>query len=107
MIASFVQGIDLTETSISEGFYLQAAALLKQELETVAALVEVRGGKRNEKRTPNVGVVPWNLGQLYGSLNEAAHVSESSVLQTILGMKQMGSALPVAMEPGYRKETAE
>lgn len=106
LIASFVQGIDLTETSVSEGLYLQAAALLKQELETIAALAEVREGKRVDQRTPNVGVVPWSLGQLYGALNAAAHVAESGVLQTILGMEKQGDAIPVALEPSYKKEIA-
>lgn len=106
LIASFVQGIDTVETSISEGFYVQAAALLKQELETIAALAEVRTGKRQDQKTPNVGAVPWSLGQLYGSLNEAAHVAEAKVLQAIVGMKQIGDAVPVAMEPIYQKETA-
>ena len=46
LVASFFQGVDITETAISEGLYGQAAALLRQELETIAALEEVELGRR-------------------------------------------------------------
>lgn len=44
LLASFVQGIDLCEIAINEGLYTQAATLLKQELETIAAVNECKKG---------------------------------------------------------------
>lgn len=106
LLASFIQGIDLCETSISEGFYLQAAALLKQELETIAAIEEVKAGRRQDGRTPNVAYAPWSLGQLYGALNDAAHVGKGEVLQAVLGLVPEGEAKAVAMTPQFSEENA-
>lgn len=106
LLASFVHGIDLCETSISEGFYIQAAALLKQELETISAIEEVKGGARKDGKTPNVAYAPWNLRQLYGALNDAAHVGKGDVLQTIIGMNPRGEAQPVSLTPRFIKDIA-
>lgn len=106
LLASFVHGIDLCETSISEGLYIQAAALLKQELETISAIEEVKGGKRKDGKTPNVAYAPWSLGLLYRALNDAAHVGKGDVLQTIIGMTSRGDAHPVSLTPRFIKEIA-
>lgn len=106
LIASFIQGIGLCETAISEGFYFQAAALLRQELETVAAINEVNSGVRMNRRNPNVHHVPWSLGQLYGILSEAAHVSETGILQSLLAMAPQGQAAPVTIEPEFNEVIA-
>jgi len=106
LIASFVQGIDLCETAITEGFYFQAAALLKQELETVAAISEAKSGVRANRRTPNVSHVPWSLGQLYGVLNNAAHVSETGILQSLLEVEPQGQAAPVTIMPVFNEVMA-
>ena len=106
LLASFVQGIDLCESSISEGLYLQAAALLKQELETIAAIEEVKVGRRQDGRSPNVAYAPWSLGQLYGALNDAAHVGNGGVLQSVLGLVPQGDVSAVAMVPKFSSEIA-
>lgn len=106
LLASFIQGIDLCETSISEGFYLQAAALLKQELEMISAIEEVKAGRRQDGRTPNVTYAPWSLGQLYGALNDAAHVGRGEVLQSVLGLVPQGEARAVAMTPNFSADIA-
>jgi len=103
LIASFIQGIDLCETAISEGFYFQAAALVKQELETIAAINEVNSGVRTNRRTPNVNRVPWNLGKLYGALNDVAHVGETVILQSLLSMAPRGPVAPVTIEPRFNE----
>ena len=84
LIASFIQGINLSETAISEGYYLQAAALIRQEMETIAALEELKKGIRQDSRTPNVSNVPWGLGRLYGDLSKAAHAADHGFLQGLL-----------------------
>jgi len=50
LIASFVIGLDIIETAITEGCYLQAATILRQEMETLAALDEIdqRGSARKD-----------------------------------------------------------
>lgn len=80
LIAQFIQGVDLCETSISEGMYSQAAALLKQELETVTAIDEYERGTRREGKTPNIsGTVLSGFGPIYGDLNDIAHVARHDI----------------------------
>ncbi len=90
LIAVFIQGINIVECSISEGYYIQAAALIRQELETIAALEELKKGKRVAKMTPNVGHVPWLLAILYGDLSKAVHAADHDVLQDILAPSSSG-----------------
>ena len=85
VIAAFIQGINIVECSISEGYYIQAAALIRQELEMIAVLEEIKKGQRVNRKTPNVGHVPWSLGTIYGDLSKAAHAADHEVLQGILG----------------------
>ncbi len=80
LFASFVIGIETCESAIVEGRYLQASALLRQEMETLARIKEVSAGKENEK-TPNVRVLENSLGRLYGSLSDAAHVSKHPIVR--------------------------
>jgi hypothetical protein len=106
LIASFIQGIDLCETSISEGLYAQAANLLKQELETVAAIEEYKVGERMDGITPNVKHVKWNLKKVYGDLNKVAHVSFKDYFQPLYQGEMYGHAVPVSIVPIYNKEIA-
>lgn len=80
LTASFIQGIDNCEVLISEGLCIQAANALKQEMETVAATIEVREGLRRDKITPKVGKLPWGLAQAYGDLNKLAHVADERLI---------------------------
>lgn len=66
LIASFIKGIPLCEQAISNGLYEQASNLLKQELESIAAIEEYAENSRKNRKTPNVKYVKWNLGTLYG-----------------------------------------
>jgi hypothetical protein len=104
LIASFVQGIDLCETSISEGLYTQAANLLKQELETIAAIEEFILGSRKDGKTPNVKFVKWNMGKIYGELNKVAHVSDRKAFDPLFQIGVSGKANPVSILPVYKKE---
>lgn len=106
LIASFVQGIDLCETSISEGLYAQAANMLKQELETIAAIEEVISGTRKDGKTPNVKFVKWDMGKIYGELNKVAHVSDKKALHPLYQIKPIGNAQPVSMVPIYNKSVS-
>lgn len=104
--ASFIQGIDICETAISEGLYLQAAALLKQEMETRAAIQEVRDKKRKSGSTPNVK----NMGELsvlYGDLNRAAHVSDERLMQEIVRLEIDQQRTGAPLFPVFNVELAK
>jgi hypothetical protein len=75
LFASYVIGMEACERTIEEGRYLQAHALLRQEMETLAQLKAVAAGKRNEDRSPNVAVLEKSIARLYSGLSAAAHVS--------------------------------
>jgi hypothetical protein len=87
--AQFIQGIDICEVAISEGLYSQAAALLKQELETLAAIDEFENGRRRDGRTPNIGNgIMRGFGPIYGDLNDIAHVSQHDLAVQLVTVQQ-------------------
>jgi hypothetical protein len=94
LFASFIIGIDICEIAIAEGRYLQALALLRQEMETVAQLKVVRAGKRNEKRPPNIGVLEKSIARLYDDLSVAAHVSKHDIVRSTIEWEVAGDDLP-------------
>jgi hypothetical protein len=106
LIVSFIQGIPICEEAISEGLYVQAAALVRQELETVAAIEEVIENVREDGKTPNVKHVPWQMNRLYGELNTATHVSDHRYLAEIYRAEERGDAKPVSVIPTYREGAA-
>lgn len=79
--AAFIIGMGLCEDAIEQGRYLQAHALLRQEMETIAQLKAVRAGARREQGSPNVGVLEKSLRSLYGDLSAAAHVSKHWIVE--------------------------
>ena len=89
LMAQFLQGVDITETAISEGLYAQAGNLLKQELETLTAIEEFRKGKRKNKNTPNIQNSRYTkFKELYCQYNEIAHPSHEETLEALfLGEK--------------------
>lgn len=105
--ASFIQGIDACESLISEGYYIQASAILKQELETIAAIEECWKGNRKEQITPNVKNVRWNLNRLYGDLNRAAHIADKDVLDYILKSQLSFEKVAASIVPIFNKDEAK
>jgi hypothetical protein len=83
LFASLVIGLSACEDAIAEGRYLQAAALLRQEVETLAQLKAVRVGKRKETKAPNIGLIERSIARLYGDLSSAAHVSRDSLVRDV------------------------
>lgn len=87
--AQFIQGVDICETAISEGLYSQAAALLKQELETLAAIDEFETGRRRDGKTPNIANgIMTGFGPIYGDLNNIAHVSRHDLAMQLVTVQQ-------------------
>lgn len=83
LVAQFVQGIDITETAISEGLYAQAANLLKQELETLASIEEFEVNARDDGRTPKFRGRLSGFGRRYGEFNEIAHPTRREVVEQL------------------------
>lgn len=78
LIVLYFRAVDLTETAISEGLYHQAAALLKQEHETVAAIYQIRDGSRKEGKTPHArkGNIEGSAqAKIYRLYNDIAHMA--------------------------------
>lgn len=94
LFASYVIGMEPCERAIEEGRYLQAHALLRQEMETLAQLKAVNAGKRNENRAPNVAVLEKSLARLYGELSAAAHVSKQHMVRAATEWDVSGENLP-------------
>lgn len=79
LFAALLIGVSLCEQAIEEGRYLQAQALIRQEMELLARLVGVRTSVQKAGRTPNVALLEQSLARLYGPLSNAAHLAPDMV----------------------------
>jgi hypothetical protein len=78
-----LQGMHATENCIIEGFYVQAAPLVRQEMEAVEALREIRQGLRLSGRTPRLRTLKHH-GRIYSQMTELAHFSKCELLHHLL-----------------------
>ncbi|GGF00348.1 hypothetical protein GCM10011611_02450 [Aliidongia dinghuensis] len=106
LIASFIQGVDICEVCVSEGLYFQAANLLKQELETIAAIEEFKIGQRRENRTPNISRAGPGAGPLYSDLNAAAHVADQALLSRLITNIVSAEVIGASLVPMYNREAS-
>lgn len=83
LVAQFLQGIEFTETAISEGLYTQAANLLKQELETIGAIEEFASDTRKDGKVPRFHGIMKDFGRRYGEYNELAHPTRKGVVESL------------------------
>jgi len=83
LFASFVIGMTTCESAIAEGRYLQASALLRQEMETLATLKGVNMRKPRKKEARNVNVLNESLKRLYGALSDAAHLEIHDIVRNV------------------------
>lgn len=107
LIASFIQGIDICETCICEGLYTQAAGILKQELETIAAIDECERGVRKNRSTPNVKYVKFGLSREYSMLNGIGHVSNKEIFEPLYKVSadpEIEGQQPISILPQFNKE---
>jgi hypothetical protein len=79
--AQFLQGVDITRTTILIGAYHQAANLLKQETEILNAMHETRVGSRKDRRLTHFKGETKKLGRKYGELNQIAHPTNAAVVE--------------------------
>ena len=103
--ASFLHGIALCEQAILEAMYPQAGALVRQEMECIAAMEESKLGTRNENKTPNVNNAPPELRRAYGQLSMMTHTSSTVLLESLL-VKTSGPVGYVSVIPEYNHEAA-
>ncbi|MGY4497833.1 hypothetical protein ACVWYH_001760 [Bradyrhizobium sp. GM24.11] len=82
LFAAFVIGLEPCERAIAEARYLQAHAMLRQELEILAQLKAVRANRRKLNGAPNIAALEQSLARLYGGLSAAAHVSQHHIVQS-------------------------
>lgn len=94
LFAAFVIGMTVCECAIEEGRYLQAHALLRQEMEILAQLKAVAAGKRNQNGSPDVAVLEKSIARLYGGLSAAAHVSKHHAVRSATEWDVSGENLP-------------
>lgn len=105
--AQFLQGVEICETTISEGLYSHAAALLKQELETLAAVDEFENNRRRDGKTPNIGNGAMRgFRPIYGDLNNIAHVSWHDMARELVTIEQ-GIICAPTLIPQYNHELAK
>lgn len=83
IISGFIVGLTLVEHSILNGYTAQAASLVRQELEAVAALEEIKVKRRTDGKTPNVRHLSNIPGHFYSDLSELTHFSRASALRLI------------------------
>lgn len=104
LLAHFVQGVEICETTISEGLYSQAAALLKQELETLVAVDEFKLNARRDGITPNIKNGPLSdFGPVYGDLNNIAHPSRHDIVRHLATIEAGTICAPTSI-PQYNRE---
>lgn len=116
LVISFLQGISLCYETIGNGFYVQAAGLLRQEMETIAALVEARCTGEVKKITGRgqqvgKGNIAWNMNRLHGPLSSATHLTDPALLdglyRSVATIEEGLSGRPLRLMPLYSKGDTE
>ncbi|WP_025536856.1 hypothetical protein [Vibrio parahaemolyticus] len=81
MIASFSIGTTSIETLLRDGAYIQACAVLRQELEILTQIHHFSNGTYKAKKAPNVEVLEEGYRKLYGQLSKVVHLSCKQTMQ--------------------------
>lgn len=85
IIASCIQGITPIEDCIFRGFFVQAAALVRQELEAIETLRSIRVGRYRDGWKGNSKLHALkHLGKVYGQLTDLAHLQNSKFLSHLV-----------------------
>ncbi len=96
LFASFVVGLPLFEQAIEEGRYLQAMALVRQAMETLAQLVGSHHGRRVPGKTVPVNILGTDIARAYGDLSAAAHNANHDLASGLLTREMREPLLPGA-----------
>lgn len=84
LIAAYIQGLFVSYNLYSEGSYLKATAVLKQDYEIMVRLNEIYKSRDKYGKTPNAQNGPKGLGILYGYLNDIAHIAKDDILEQLV-----------------------
>lgn len=84
LIAAYVQGLFTSYDLYSEGSYIKAAAVLKQDFEIMLRLNEIYKKRHKDGKTPNVQNGPKESGRIYGYLNDVAHIAKQDILDQLM-----------------------
>ena len=102
LTAGLIQSVSVSNDLIVSGFYWSAAAVLRQQMEAVARVVEIRTGKyKGGTETPHVALLPYGLAQNYGRLSELAHTSHGDLLSDFV---QSSAGEEVATSAPYYRD---
>ncbi|MDB5050307.1 MAG: hypothetical protein JWO30_3378 [Fibrobacteres bacterium] len=107
VLCAYLQGIGITEHCISEGQYLKAAAVLKQDYEMVAKIGQIKKGIVESKRVPNAKHAPHGTQRFYGEINGLAHPSSIGQIQSAIVSYQTGAGYGTSFVPGFDEGTAK
>jgi len=81
LMPGLIQSVSVSNDLIVSGFYWSAVAVLRQQMEAVARVVEIRTGKyKGGTKTSDVALLSYGLAQNYGRLSELAHTSRGELL---------------------------
>jgi hypothetical protein len=106
LVTIFWQGQFYTEKVISEGQYVQASTAIKQEIEIIARITEIKKGVAQDGKTPNVKYAPPMFNIHYGDMNNIAHISKPSVLDVLASVDEgtfRGVSITPIFNPGIAK----
>lgn len=84
LVTAYLQGINISTNLILEGNYIKASATLKQDYETIVRLSEVHTNRAKEGKTPNPQNGPPTYREMYGYLNDIAHIAKGGILNFVL-----------------------
>jgi hypothetical protein len=102
LIAIFWQGQFCTEQMILEGQYIKASAVIKQEIEIITRIAEIKQGVAKDGKTPNVKYAPPMLKLHYGDMNDIAHISKPTMLDTLTSIDK-GTFRGVSIQPIFHE----
>lgn len=104
LLMAFFQGAPVSETLISEGQYIKAAAVLKQDYEILVRIAEVHAGKDMPGTTPQAKHMPKEARRYYGDLNKIAHPSNQEYLENLLARLNEDGISAISCSPFYSLE---
>ncbi len=107
LIAQYTQGVGITETTISEGLYVKANAVLKQDYELLTRIREYKANAAVVGKTPNVKHAPAGSQQFYGDMNSVAHPSNPSILASLTKQLVEGEIAGVSSCPIFLEDVAK
>jgi len=105
--ANFILGVNLVEMAIVEGYYLQAGTLIRQEMELIARIEEIKKDKPPREKCPDLKLLGPSKA-LYGQLCEYTHISNPDWTRTFCHAKSPFNGInPSSVNPTYNQGFAK